>query len=299
MLPWDNWSRLQLTQRTEFLPQYNLSLNVYPGMNEYTELGGWEETWRWCHLGCMQVRLYFQGRLLAEREWNTKRISLINCFYFQNLSNLVRKLGRYPVRLPACEAQCLKKRPLYFCATCLVDGYFSLHGNVLEHCTTDSCFLRLGAYCWFVGIHLALYERSWGVFNHDPLSAASAKAQDFCELCVERGCFEASACVSQTVWGEGACIWICCLVNWGTGWGNMHVGKYFLCAFLSSRGFLTSVPVGYGAAQRSCTWVSSCEHTSEGPLKKKGGEIENRSNVSKVCWCSVEINHRQSESQAL
>lgn len=56
----------------EFLPQYNLLLNVYPSMNEYTELGGQEEMWRWCHFGCMQVRLYSQVRLLAEREWNTE-----------------------------------------------------------------------------------------------------------------------------------------------------------------------------------------------------------------------------------
>lgn len=192
-----------------------------------------------------------------------------------------------------------QRKTLFFGASCLVEGYFSLHGNVLEHCTIDSCFLRLAAYYWLIRSILLYMRDGEESLITIPLSATSAKVQDFCELCVERGCFEASACVSQIIWWEGACTWICCLVNWGTGWGNMHVGKYFLCAFLSSRGFLTSVPVGYGAAQRSCIWVSSCEHTSEGPLKKKGGEIENRSNVSKVCWCSVEINHRQSESQAL
>lgn len=58
---------------------------------------------------------------------------------------------------------------------------------------------------------------------------------------------------SRSLEGRRARVSMCCLVNWGTGWGKMHVGKYFLCAFLSSRGLLTSVPVGYGAVQRSCT----------------------------------------------
>lgn len=42
------------------------------------------------------------------------RTAWANCFYFQNLSNLVRKLERCLVRLPAWEAQCLKEKPLFF-----------------------------------------------------------------------------------------------------------------------------------------------------------------------------------------
>lgn len=82
----------------------------------------------------------------------------------------------------SCETTSLwgsKKDSYFFCASCLVDGYFSLHGNVLEHCTSDSCFLRLRAYYRLVGIHLALYERSWGAFNHDPLISSISQSTGF------------------------------------------------------------------------------------------------------------------------
>lgn len=112
---WDNWSRPQVSPRT--VPQDNLLLNVYPGMKECTELGDQEEMGRWCHFGCIRMRLFFQVRLLAEREWNKKRTAWANCLYFQNMSNLVKKLERCPVRQPVWEAQCLKERPLFFLCT--------------------------------------------------------------------------------------------------------------------------------------------------------------------------------------
>lgn len=265
-------------------------------MNEYTELRGQED------VEVVPLRVHASEALFSSKTPGRKgvehRTAWANCFYFQYLSSLVRKLERCLVRLPAWEAQCLKEKPLFF--LCKLPWWLFF---IAWECAGTLHYRQLFPKAWcllLVGRHpsCSVWEIVRSLITIS-LSAPSAKVQDFCELCVECGCFEASACVSQILWGEGACIWICCLVNWGTGWGDMHVGKYFLCAFLSSRGFLTSVPVVYGAAQRSFTWVSSCEHTSEGPLKKKGGEIENRSNVSKVCWCSVEINHRQSESQAL
>lgn len=92
-----------------------------------------------------------------------------------------------------------QRKTLFFGASCLVEGYFSLHGNVLEHCTIDSCFLRLAAYYWLIRSILLYMRDGEESLITIPLSATSAKVQDFCELCVERGCFEASACVSQII----------------------------------------------------------------------------------------------------
>lgn len=226
--------------------------------------------WRWCHFGCMKARLYFLSSKNPGRKEVEKKSCMSNLLLFSKLEQFGKEAWKVSCETTSLGGSMPQRKTLIF--LCKLPCWWIFFIAWVCAGTLHGCFLRLGAYYWLVGIHLALYERLWGAFNHNPLIRASAKAQDSCELCVGRGCFEASACVSQIVWGEGACIWICCLVNWGTGWGNMHVGKYFLCAFLSSRGFLTSVPVGCGAAQRSCTWVSSCEHTSEGPLKKKKKE---------------------------
>lgn len=68
---------------------------------------------------------------------------------------------------------------LIFCGSCLVDGYFSLHGNVLEHWTPDSPFLKLGVYYWLVGTHPPLYEKLGGVFNCDPFISGISKRMMF------------------------------------------------------------------------------------------------------------------------
>lgn len=95
------------------VPQYNLLLNVYPGRKEYTELGGQEEMGK-CHFGCMQVRLFLQVRLLAEREWNKKRAAWANCFYFQNMSNLVKKLEKLSCETASLGSSMPQKKTLIF-----------------------------------------------------------------------------------------------------------------------------------------------------------------------------------------
>lgn len=70
----------------------------------------------------------------------------------------------------------LPRKTFILYGSCLTDGYFSLHGNALEHWTTDSPFLKLGACCWLVGIHLPLYKKLEGVFNHDPYISGISKS---------------------------------------------------------------------------------------------------------------------------
>lgn len=147
-------------------------------MKEYTELGGQEEMWRWCHLGCIASEALFSR--LSEREWNKKRTAWANCFYFQNLSNLVRKLERCPVRLPAWEAQCLKEKPLFFLQLALSCWKIFF---IAWECAGTLHYRQLFPEAWcllLVGrIHLALYERSWGVFNHNPLSSSISQSAGF------------------------------------------------------------------------------------------------------------------------
>lgn len=78
----------------------------------------------------------------------------------------------------------------------------------------------------------------------------------------------------QIVRGEGGlCLNLLPCVL-GTRVGKDARWKVLLMFVLSSRGLLTSVPAGYGAVQRSCTWVSSCEHTSERPLEEEEGKLK-------------------------
>lgn len=72
-----------------------------------------------------------------------------------------------------------KEDSLFFCGNCLADGYFSLHGNVFGHWTTGCLFLKLGTYCWLIGIHLPLEERLGGVFNHNLLVSDISKRTIF------------------------------------------------------------------------------------------------------------------------
>lgn len=118
-----------------------------------------------------------------------------------------------------------------------------------------------------------LYERLAGVLNPGLFIGGVNKRTVFVwTLCITATSMLWSKCMCTPDRGRGGGSRLsCCLVSWGTGWGKMHVGKYFLCASLSSRGLLTSVPVGYGAVQRSWTQVSNCEYSSERPLKKRRG----------------------------
>ena len=194
------------------------------------------------------------------------------------------------------------RKTLIFCGSCLVDGYFSLHGSVLEHWTTGSPFLKLGAYYWSVGIHFPLYQRLGGVFNCDPFINGISKSTVFLWTLCLMGTWtlwSKHICVPDHLRGgglafESAALWI------GEQGGErcmLESTSYVLSCHLEVCWQVFQLVMGQ---YRGVALESPAMNTPvRGLWKKKGGEIENRANVSKVCWCRVEINHRQSESQTL
>lgn len=149
-----------------------------------------------------------------------KGTAYTSCIYFQNISCLVRKLERcamtvyQPRGLGA--SYILWRKTLIFCGSCLTDGYFSLHGNALEHWTTGSPFLKLGACYWLVGIHLPLWKRLEGVFNRDLFISGISKSAIFLWTLYLMGMWMLGSkciCVPDRLRGEGlacesAALWI-------------------------------------------------------------------------------------------
>lgn len=134
-------------------------------------------------------------------------------------------------------------------------------------------FQPFGACKRWVGICLFCMRGWQEIWNPDLFISGVNKRTVFVwSLCITATSMLWSQCICTPDRGRGGGSRLSrCLVSWRTGWGKMCVGKYFLCASLSSRGLLTSVPVAYGAVQRSWTQVSNCEYSSERPLKKRRG----------------------------
>lgn len=189
------------------------------------------------------------------------------------------------------------RKPLSFRERCHVHGHFSLCGNTLELWTTSSPFLTLGAYNWLVGICLLNVR----VFNPDPFISGSNKSTVFLWTLCLAGVgmlWSKCMCAPDRVRGgglafESAALWV------GEQGGERRMlesTSYVLPCHLEVCRQVFQLVMGQ---YREVELEPPTVNTPVRGLWKKGGEIENRANVSKVCWCRVEINHRPSESQTL